>query len=109
MSSKHVGGDINLAWPTAQIAVMGAKGAVEILWRRPVAAAETPEAKAKVVADAEQEYEEKFLNPNQAASRGYIDAVIEPAETRRKLIRYLRHQFGKREAWPTRRNNNMPT
>ena len=109
MSSKHVGGDINLAWPTAQIAVMGAKGAVEILWRRQVAAAETADEKAQVVMEAEREYEEKFLNPNQAASRGFIDAVIEPGETRKKLIRHLRHQSGKHELWPERRNHNMPT
>jgi acetyl-CoA carboxylase carboxyltransferase component len=109
MGSKHVGGDVNLAWSTAQVAVMGAKGAVEVLWRRQVAAAETPDDKARVVADAEQEYEDTFLNPNQAMSRGFVDAVIEPGDTRRKLIRFLRHQTGKVEAWPERRNNNMPT
>ena len=106
MSSKHVGGDINLAWPSAQIAVMGGKGAVEILFRRQVAAADDKE---KAAQDAQQEYEQTFLNPRQAASRGFIDAVIEPAETRRKLVRFLRRTTGKQEHWPDRRNSNMPT
>ncbi len=106
MSSKHVGGDVNLAWPTAEIAVMGKKGAVEILFRKQIKGAEDPAAATQ---QAEDEYAERFLNPRQAASRGYIDSVIEPAETRRKLIRFLRRMEGKQELWPARRNSNMPT
>lgn len=97
MSSKHVGGDINLAWPDAEIAVMGAKGAVEVLNRRDIAAADDPEAKQEELIQA---YEDKFLNPNIAAQRGYLDAVIEPHETRRKLYRYLRVMLNKREWMP---------
>jgi acetyl-CoA/propionyl-CoA carboxylase carboxyl transferase subunit len=106
MSSKHVGGDINLAWPSAEIAVMGAKGAVEILNRREIAAADDPEAKKQELID---EYEGKFLNPNHAAKRGYLDGVIEPHETRRKLHRYLNAVMNKREFMPPKRNGNIPT
>jgi acetyl-CoA carboxylase carboxyltransferase component len=106
MSSKHVGGDINLAWPSAEIAVMGAKGAVEILNRREIAAADDPEAKKDELVD---EYEEKFLNPDHAAKRGYLDDVIEPHETRRKLSRYLQILLNKREWMPPKRHGNMPT
>ncbi len=105
MSSKHVGGDINLSWPKAEIAVMGAKGAVEILNRRDIAAADDPDAKKdELIA----EYEDKFLNPSIAAQRGYLDAVIEPHETRRKLYRYLRVLMNKREWMPPKRHGNMP-
>jgi len=106
MNSKHVGGDINLAWPTAEIAVMGAKGAVEILNRREIAAADDPDAKKQ---DLVEEYEEKFLNPDHAAQRGYLDAVIEPHETRRKLHKYLQILLNKREWMPPKRHGNMPT
>lgn len=106
MSSKHVGGDINLAWPTAEIAVMGKKGAVEILFRKQITASDDPQA---ATVEAENEYAERFLNPRQAAGRGYIDAVIEPSETRRKIITFLRRLEGKEELWPSRRNSNMPT
>ena len=105
MSSKHVGGDINLSWPNAEIAVMGAKGAVEILNRRDIAAADDPEAKKDELID---EYEEKFLNPSIAAQRGYLDAVIEPHDTRRKLYRYLRVLVNKREWMPPKRHGNIP-
>lgn len=106
MSSKHVGGDINLAWPSAEIAVMGAAGAVEVLNRREIDAAEDPLAKTEELKAA---YEEKFLNPDIAASRGYLDAVIEPHETRRKLARYLSVLKNKHEELPWRRNGNLPT
>lgn len=105
MSSKHVGGDINLAWPHAEIAVMGAQGAVEILNRRDIAAADDPDAKKDELID---EYEQKFLNPSIAAQRGYLDAVIEPHDTRRKLYRYLRVLMNKREWMPPKRHGNMP-
>ncbi|MBA2665311.1 MAG: acyl-CoA carboxylase subunit beta [Bradymonadaceae bacterium] len=105
MSSQHVGGDVNLAWPRAEIAVMGANGAVEVLNHREIQAAADPAAKASELKDA---YEQKFLNPNIAAQRGYLDAVIEPHETRRKLYRHLRVLLNKREWTPPKRNGNIP-
>ncbi len=105
MSSKHVGGDINLAWPNAEIAVMGAAGAVEVLNRREIEAADDPAAKTE---ELKQAYEEKFLNPDIAAQRGYLDAVIEPHETRRKLIRFLEVLSNKREWMPPKNNGNIP-
>jgi len=106
MSSKHVGGDINLAWPSAQIAVMGAKGAVEVLFRRKAQAADDPQA---VLEAAEKEYEEAFLTPAQAAGLGYIDDVVEPTETRRKLTRFLMRLETKALQNPPRHNGNIPT
>ncbi len=106
MSSKHVGGDVVLAWPTAEIAVMGAKGAVEILYKREIGAAENPQAEAE---KRNREYEAMFLSPRQAAERGFIDAVIDPIETRRKLCRLFTSAMHRRDlSWP-RRNGNMPT
>ncbi len=106
MSSKHVGGDVNLAWPTAQIAVMGAKGAVEVLYRKSALRSDDPQA---VLDEAQQEYEEAFLTPDQAAGLGFIDAVIEPADTRRKLVRFLMRLERKAASLPERHNSNMPT
>ena len=87
MSSKHIRGDINYAWPTAEIAVMGASGAVEVLYGKEVAAIESPEEKARFVAEKEKEYNDKFSNPYNAARYGYIDDVIEPRNTRFRIIR----------------------
>ena len=87
MSSKHIRGDINYAWPTAEIAVMGASGAVEVLQAKALAAFENAEDKAKFVAEKEQEYRDKFSNPYNAARYGYIDDVIEPRNTRFRVIR----------------------
>jgi acetyl-CoA carboxylase carboxyltransferase component len=106
MSSKHVGGDCNLAWPTAEIAVMGAKGAVEILHSKELAGHAEPEKRA---GELVREYEERFLTPARAAERGYVDEVVAPCETRRKLIRYLRALEHKSEARLPRRNGNLPT
>ena len=106
MSSKHVGGDIVLAWPSAEIAVMGAKGAVEILYKREIGAAEDPKAEA---AKRTREYEELFLSPRQAAERGFVNAVIDPAETRRRLTRLMSSVSHRRDlSWP-KRNGNIPT
>jgi acetyl-CoA carboxylase carboxyltransferase component len=106
MSSKHVGGDVVLAWPSAEIAVMGAKGAVEILYKREIAGAADPKAEAEKRA---HEYEELFLSPRQAAERGFVDAVIDPAETRRRLTRLLSAVEHRRDLeWP-KRNGNIPT
>ena len=105
MGSKHLGGDINLAWPTAQIAVMGAQGAVNILYRRELAAAADPDAlRAQRVA----EYEDTLANPYIAAERGYVDAVIRPAQTRSQVIRALRALRGKRQSHPPKKHGNIP-
>jgi propionyl-CoA carboxylase beta chain len=105
MSSKHVRGDINLAWPTAEIAVMGAEGAVNILYRDEIAAAEDPVAtRARLVAD----YEEQFANPYVAAARGYVDDVIRPSETRPRLIAALEMLSDKRDTNPPKKHGNIP-
>ena len=105
MSSKHIRGDMNLAWPTAEIAVMGPKGAVDILYRKEIAAAEDPAAAldARVA-----EYTEKFANPYNAAARGYVDDVIDPRDTRPRLIDALQTLRGKRDRNPPRKHGNLP-
>jgi len=105
MGSKHLGADINLAWPTAEIAVMGAQGAVEILYRRELAQSDDPEA---LRAKRTQEYEAALANPYIAAERGYVDAVIYPHETRVEVIRALRLLRNKRETLPPRKHGNIP-
>ena len=105
MSSKHIRGDINLAWPTAEIAVMGPDGAVNIIFRKELDAAKDPvKKKAELVAD----YKEKFANPYIAAQRGYIDDVIEPKETRPRLINALEMLSNKRDANPAKKHGNIP-
>jgi acetyl-CoA carboxylase carboxyltransferase component len=105
MSSKHIRGDLNLAWPTAEIAVMGPEGAVSIIFRKELAQAADPVArKAELVA----EYREKFANPYVAASRGYIDDVIEPRETRARLINGLEMLHNKRDSNPQKKHGNIP-
>jgi propionyl-CoA/long-chain acyl-CoA carboxylase carboxyl transferase subunit len=105
MGSKHLGGDINLAWPTAQIAVMGAQGAVNILYRRELAAADNPE---QLRASKTAEYEDTLANPYIAAERGYLDAVIRPAETRVAVTRALASLRTKRETLPPKKHGNIP-
>src|SRR6266498_1820813 len=105
MSSKHVRGDLNLAWPTAEIAVMGAKGAVEILFKAEIAQAPDPEA---ALARFSEEYTAKFANPYAAASRGYVDDVIDPRETRPRLIDALRTLATKRDRNPAKKHGNIP-
>jgi len=105
MSSKHIRGDLNLAWPTAEIAVMGSGGAVEILYRREIAAAEDPEARS---AELEAEFREKFANPYLAATRGFIDDVIDPRDTRRRLIEGLVVFENKRATNPPKKHGNIP-
>ena len=105
MNSKHVRGDMNFAWPTAEIAVMGPEGAVNIIFRKEIQEAEDPEAtRARLV----QEYREKFANPYVAAQRGYIDDVIEPRETRPKLISALEMLANKRDSNPPKKHGNIP-
>ena len=105
MNSKHIGADFSFAWPSAEIAVMGAKGASEIIFKKEIEAASDPDAKAKV---KEYEYAEKFANPYRAASRGYIDAVITPADTRRKLIRALASLRNKKIQRSDKKHGNIP-
>ncbi len=105
MSSKHLRGDINFAWPTAEIAVMGAEGAVNIISRKEIAASDKPEeTRQKLV----NEYKDKFSNPYVAAARGYIDDVIDPAETRPRLIRALETLENKVDINPPRKHGNIP-
>jgi propionyl-CoA carboxylase beta chain len=105
MGSKHLRADVNLAWPTAEIAVMGAQGAVNILHRRTLADAANPEeARHELVTD----YEDHFANPYIAAERGYVDAVIKPSATRAEVIKALRLLRTKRESLPPKKHGNIP-
>jgi len=105
MSSKHIRGDMNLAWPTAEIAVMGARGAVNIIYKEAIANADDPVAESmRLVA----EYEEEYSNPYIAASRGYVDDVIRPSETRPRLIRALEMLADKRDTNPRKKHGNIP-
>ncbi|MFE1342955.1 carboxyl transferase domain-containing protein, partial [Streptomyces sp. NPDC058733] len=109
MGSKHLGADLNLAWPTAQIAVMGAQGAVNILHRRTLAEAEAAGEDVEAVrARLIREYEDALLNPYIAAERGYIDAVVKPSDTRRHIVRGLRQLRTKRETLPPKKHGNIP-
>ncbi len=105
MSSKHIRGDLNLAWPSAEIAVMGPEGAVNIIFRRELAEAEDPEAKRRELV---QQYREQFAHPYIAAGRGYIDDVIEPHETRPRLINGLEMLQNKRDSNPPKKHGNIP-
>jgi propionyl-CoA carboxylase beta chain len=105
MASKHIRTDINLAWPSAEIAVMGAEGAVGVLYRRELSEADDKEqARAARIA----EFEEKFANPYVAAERGFIDEIIEPAQTRPRLIRALALLENKRDTNPPKKHGNIP-
>jgi propionyl-CoA carboxylase beta chain len=105
MGSKHLGADLNFAWPTAQIAVMGAQGAVNILYRGELAAAADPTA---LRAELVREYENTLANPYVAAERGYVDAVIAPSQTRAQVTRALRALHTKRETLPPKKHGNIP-
>ncbi|MDF3018148.1 MAG: Propionyl-CoA carboxylase, partial [Thermomicrobiales bacterium] len=105
MNSKHIGADFAIAWPTAEIAVMGPEAAVGLVFRRELAAADDPAARrAELVA----EYEELFASPWQAAGRGYVDDVIAPSQTRPWLIRALALARAKRVSTPPRKHGNIP-
>ena len=105
MNSKHIGADMNFAWPSAEIAVMGAKGASEIIFRKEISEAADPEEMLKI---KEQEYQEAFAHPYRAAQRGFIDEVIDPAETRRKLIRAFAMTAHKVSHLPRKKHGNIP-
>jgi propionyl-CoA carboxylase beta chain len=105
MNSKHIGADMNYAWPTAEIAVMGAKGAAEIIFKNEIAAASDPVAK---LAEKEKEYIEHFANPYRAAERGYVDEVIKPEDTREKLIKAFKMLENKVDVLPKKKHGNIP-
>jgi acetyl-CoA carboxylase carboxyltransferase component len=105
MSSKHIRADFNFAWPTAEVAVMGPEGAVNIVFRDELKDADIPaERRAELIAD----YRERFANPYSAAERGYVDDVIEPRRTRPVLIDALLTTLPKRERRPARKHGNIP-
>jgi len=108
MNSKHIGADMNYAWPTAEIAVMGAEGAINILYREKVLEATRAGNLETVRADLITEYKKTFANPYKAAELGYIDEVIDPANTRPRLIQALSLLEGKRERGPARKHGNIP-
>lgn len=105
MNSKHIGADMNYAWPTAEIAVMGAKGAAEIIFKKEISEAEDSEAKWK---EKEAEYADMFANPYRAAARGYVDEVIRPEQTREKLIKAFQMLENKAETLPRKKHGNIP-
>jgi propionyl-CoA carboxylase beta chain len=105
MASKHIRTDVNYAWPTAEIAVMGPEGAVDIVYKREMDHAENREAvRQKKI----EEFRERFANPYVAAERGFVDAVIQPRETRRKLIQALEMLETKRDKNPPKKHGNIP-
>jgi propionyl-CoA carboxylase beta chain len=105
MSSKHIRADYNIAWPTGELAVMGAEGAVNILNRKDIEKAESPEALRQRLIE---EYNEKFANPYIAAELGYVDDIIEPRETRPKVIAALESLENKRQSLPPKKHGNLP-
>jgi len=106
MCSKHLGASFVVAWPTAEIAVMGPEGAANIIFKKEIETSDDPEATRKEMV---MEYEEKFMNPYIAASRGYIDLIIDPQKTRETLITALNVAETRKISSPTRRHGNMPT
>ena len=105
MNSKHIRADYNIAWPGAELAVMGSEGAVNILYRQELASSKDPDAQRKKLVD---EYNETYANPYLAAGLGYLDDVIEPADTRRHLITALNNLRGKKQILPPKKHGNIP-
>lgn len=105
MNSKHIGADINYAWPTAEIAVLGPRGAAEVIYRKEIETSDDPAAALK---EKETIYRNTFANPFLAAKRGYIDDVIFPRDTRGRLIRSLQVLEGKQTVRPKRKHGNIP-
>ena len=108
MSSKHLRGDVNYAWPTAEIAVMGPSGAIEVLFAKDIAAIEDEAEKQKFIAEKEKEYRDAFANPYNAAKYGYIDDVIEPRNSRFRIIRALQSLATKKLTNPAKKHSNIP-
>jgi len=105
MSSKHLRGDVNYAWPTAEIAVMGPEGAIEVLYGKEIAASDNPTELQK---EKVEEYKELFANPYNAARYGYIDDIIEPRNTRFRIIRSLQQLATKKLTNPLKKHDNLP-
>jgi acetyl-CoA carboxylase carboxyltransferase component len=108
MSCKQLRGDLNYAWPTAEIAVMGASGAIEVLEGRALAAITDPVEKANFIAEKEKEYKDKFANPYLAAAYGYIDDIIEPRNSRFRIIRGFESLSTKKLSNPPKKHSNIP-
>ena len=108
MSWKHLRGDINYSWPTGEIAVMGPKGAIEVLKGKKIAGIENQEERAAYIAEKEADYKDKFANPYKAAQYGYIDDVIEPRNTRFRVIRALQALATKKDSMPDKKHANLP-
>lgn len=108
MSSKQLKGDINYAWPTAEIAVMGPQGAIEVLEGKTISEIADAAERKEYVAKKEQEYRDKFANPYEAARYGYLDDVIEPRNTRFRVIRALRTLSTKKDPGPMKKHGNIP-
>ena len=108
MSCKQIRGDINYAWPSANIAVMGADGAVQILYGKEIKAVEDPAEQQKIAEEKKNEYNDLFCNPYQAAKMGYIDDIIEPRNTRFRVIRALESLAGKKQSIPAKKHDNLP-
>jgi methylmalonyl-CoA decarboxylase subunit alpha len=108
MSCKQLRADINYAWPTANIAVMGAEGAVEVLYSKEIKALEDPQAQKDLYEQKKKEYNDLFCNPYKAASYGYIDDVIEPRNTRFRVIRALQQLATKKQGVPAKKHDNLP-
>jgi len=108
MSSKHLRGDINYAWPSAEIAVMGPRGAIEVLNNKELKNITDAEKKAQFMNEKEEEYRNKFANPYVAAKFGYIDDVIEPRNTRFRIIRALQSLSTKKDSNPPKKHSNIP-
>jgi Acetyl-CoA carboxylase, carboxyltransferase component (subunits alpha and beta) len=108
MSSKHLRGDINYSWPSGEIAVMGPSGAIEVLYAKEIKAIEDPEKRAAFIAEKEEEYKKAFANPYEAATYGYIDDVIEPRNTRFRIIRSLQSLATKKLSNPAKKHSNIP-
>jgi acetyl-CoA carboxylase carboxyltransferase component len=108
MSSKHLRGDINYAWPQAEIAVMGPKGAIEVLRSKQIKALPDDAARTEYITQAEAEYKKEFANPYNAARYGYIDDVIEPRNTRFRIIRALQSLATKKDSMPAKKHSNLP-
>ena len=108
MGSKQVHGDLNYAWPSAEIAVMGPRGAIEILESKALSNISDPDEKNAFVMEKEAQYRKKFANPYEAARYGYIDDVIEPRNTRFRIIRGLGTLMTKKEVLPARKHSNLP-
>jgi propionyl-CoA carboxylase beta chain len=105
MNSKHIGADMNFAWPSAEIAVMGAKGAAEIIFKNEIVKASDPKAK---LVEKEAGYKHQFANPYEAAARGFVDAVIRPSETRQRIISALDMLRNKVHSMPRKKHGNIP-